>query len=160
MSLEIYTELNQLNQQLNALLGELIAALESEHELLLQPNSEELTETALVKKQLSDHINTIDQQRTQLIKQTGLKNNKQDLTRLSEIACAHVPDFSENWQATEQLIKQCADKNQVNGIIMENNRRNIESRLSILRGQPLSADSYTSNGRKSSGPDTRSLAHA
>lgn len=158
MSLQIYSQLNTLTLELNSLLSELISSLDDEHELLVDQVAEQLLEPAQRKKQLSEQINTVEQKRVQLLQQAGWENNKQGHAALVQVAQNHIAHFADTWETTEELIRTCVDKNQLNGIIMENNRRNVETRLSILRGQPLSTDSYSSNGRKSPRPDSRSLA--
>jgi flagellar biosynthesis/type III secretory pathway chaperone len=159
MSLKNFSQLHQLNQQLKPLLDELLAILEQEHQHLVAQATEDLLATTAVKQQLTEQINDVDQQRGQLLQQLGVQNNKHELDELAATAGQQIDGFAENWQQIELLITQCADKNQVNGIILGNNRRNVETRLSILRGQPTTTDSYTNTGKKSSDPDSRSLAH-
>jgi flagellar biosynthesis/type III secretory pathway chaperone len=158
MSLELFTQLNTLCIELASLVDELLGTLQNEFELLNQQDIENLSEIAVQKKQLSDKIEHIDQQRNQLIAQTGLDNSRDNIVQLLELASMHIKELPDNWRKIEQLTRRCADQNQINGIILGNNRRNVESRLALLRGQPLTPESYSSNGKTTANNKSRTLA--
>ncbi|MFV2059511.1 MAG: flagella synthesis protein FlgN, partial [Gammaproteobacteria bacterium] len=118
---KIQSELNNLHELLN-----------KEKTLLAESDFENITEIAELKKQIISEIEMNDARFKTILKDSndsGSENNVHD------IIIKHIPDCSNLWIEIESLLKICKDKNSINGIILSNNRRQIQQRLSILQGQ-------------------------
>lgn len=158
MSLETYTQLNSLSLELESSLQELSLALDNELQYLQQKDIAAITNIARHKRQLSEKVEYLEKQCISLIAESGIALERNAIAQFIHNAANSVPALVVNWQKIDQLGKLCADKNQVNGMILESNRRNIESRLAILRGQSLTPDSYARNGKTTSTTFSKSLA--
>ena len=158
MSQEVYTQLNTVSIELIASLQQLHSVLKQEHQFLEEKNIEALSAVAENKKQISSNIELLEQQYIKLITQSGIEPAPQNITQFLEMASQSVPELADKWQQIEQLGKACSDQNTVNGIILEYNRRNVESRLAILHGQPLTPDAYSRNGKTTTSTHSNTLA--
>lgn len=161
MSLENCQQLSFLCQQINSQLLELRSVLEQEHELLQSRDMERLEELSQYKHQVSQQIEATERQRAQLVENQGQPYNRQSMETMVEQASQSVPELKQHWDNGMALARDCAKLNQLNGLIVESSKHNIESRLSILRGQPEGNPSYTNQGKRTSTLQTsRSIAQA
>jgi flagellar biosynthesis/type III secretory pathway chaperone len=73
-------------------------------------------------------------------------------------AVGTVPEFADDWQRFSTLIKQCADKNAINGAIVHSKRASITKLLHILHGCGTNASVYGPNAKVSETVATVCLA--
>ena len=107
---------------------------------------------------MSDKIELLEQQYVSLIAQNSDNTEQSDISKLIALAAESRPSIADNWQKIEQLVKICTDQNQVNGIILQSSKRNVESRLAILHGQSQTPDAYARNGQTTHYTNSKSIA--
>jgi flagellar biosynthesis/type III secretory pathway chaperone len=124
-------------------LNELYTLLNNEKDLLSRSDFENITKIADQKKQIITDIELYDARFKKIIKDV---NNSQSDNTIHEFILKNNPDCTSLWIEIENLLKICKDKNSINGIILSNNRRQIQNRLAILQGQPNDILTYGATG--------------
>ncbi len=137
---------NETNTILTTILSDLnnlYTVLNTEKDLLSKSDFENITKIADQKKQL---ITTIELNDAKF--KTALKDQDYGQTEntIHDIIIKCNPDSTSLWLEIENLLKICKDKNSINGIILSNNRRQIQNRLAILQGQENEVLTYGATG--------------
>ncbi len=148
-------------QDIAAYLEELRQTLVKEYEALAAGDPGSMQATAETKQRLSAILEDLEQERLKQLRQAGL-----DLTRTGLMAYLgrhSQPDghpLSQLWQRIETLTRDCERLNRVNGIIIAKQRQRAETALSILKGQVLQPQLYSSQGAAVSAPQSKPIAKA
>jgi len=124
-------------------LDDLHMLLNKEKELLNNNDFENITAVAEQKKHIITNIEVDDVMFKELLKAEDFDNNG---LSVHDIITRNVLDSTHLWVEIEKLLKTCKDKNSINGIILSNNRRQIQERISILQGQSNEMLIYGSTG--------------
>ena len=115
-------------------LAELSIVLDKEYQALAEQDFEKIQQAIVDKEQLSVKIEALEQNRTELQQENGYQPNAQATHQF-------LTDISENgddnlltlWEMITDLAEKCQEQNQINGIIVDNNKRQIAQALSILQ---------------------------
>ncbi len=136
--------INTILVTLESQLSELHSLLKKEKELLADSDFDNIAEIAEQKKQLITSIELDDAKFKTLLSNSESVNNTD--TSIHEIILKDFPNSLHLWVEIENLLKICKDKNSINGIILANNRRQIQQRLAILQGQSNEVLTYGASG--------------
>ena len=136
-----------LLQEIVNYLQQLLVALNKEHKALVDKNIDSIQSISEEKIVLMEHLEDLDKERRNLLDNAGL-----------DITSTGVGDFIQNsnsprapqikalWNEISNISKQCDKQNNINGIIIESNKRHTENALSILQGKPQNTELYSKNG--------------
>jgi len=133
---EMYEAICRLNQ-----------VLEDEYTALCDKNTDQLQATTVNKLDLTDEIEKLEKQRAIL-----LQSRKLPLSNIGMYTFIHQLDngvqasLNTQWSLIEKLIRECEEQNRINGIMVEDQKRYIQSALSILSGKSLITDTYDAKG--------------
>lgn len=147
--LEITSQLRTIFGLLVNRLTEMQALLQQEHLALTKNEIDNITALAKHKEKLSQHIEHQEALRRSLLEKYQLPFGKKSLEMLSR----HVPktitlELLRAWDKVVSLSRDCATKNQINGIVLTHQQRRTQTALRILRGQGEYTEVYSSSGNK------------
>lgn len=124
-------------------LNELHSLLNEEKVLLADSDFDKITHIADLKKQI---ITSIELNNSKLKAILSLNTSDDSEISIHEIITKNIPNNANLWVEIESLLKICKDKNSINGIILSNNRRQIQQSISILQGQSNEVLTYGATG--------------
>jgi len=131
--------------------------LSAEYQALSEKDTETLHETVQRKSQHIEALNRNDQQRSQLLQQTGYGPNSSQWKQLVQQFLHSEPadsDLPQMWQDLKTAAEQCRQQNEINHRVIARSQQFVSKFLTILRGQVEGAGLYNNNGAttpKSSG---------
>lgn len=126
---------NLIENILNIILSELSglhSLLTKEKQLLSENDFDNINSIAQQKKQIITNIEFNDTKFKEMLKildSTGTNKS------IHDIIAENIPGSLNLWIEIEESLKKCKDKNSINGIILSNNRRQIQQHIAILQGQ-------------------------
>lgn len=120
----------------------------SEQKALQQEDYETLEPLIKAKFKASQRMDTIEQQRQQLLRRAGLDAEAATMNRLLEQVTRLQPQslLPKQWRGLLERLQQCADQNRINGVLMEGQRRHIQGSLNLLLGQSGDESLYDAAG--------------
>lgn len=133
---------NSLTRILSELNG-LQILLDKEKELLAESDFDNITEVAEQKKQIITKIEVDNINFKNVLESNNYFNTDQSI---HDIIADNVPSCKSLWIEIESLLKICKDKNSINGIVLSNNRRQIQESIAILQGQTNEVLTYGATG--------------
>jgi len=133
---------NILNKILSELNG-LFILLNKEKELLAISDFDNIAAIAEQKKQIITNIEVNDAKFKAMLKTQDYAATGKSI---HDIITENIPGSVYLWIEIEKLLKQCKDKNSINGIILANNRRQIQESIAILQGQSNEVLIYGATG--------------
>jgi flagella synthesis protein FlgN len=134
----------------------LIRALDEEQEALTGREPARL-ETVLRDKQSQlVELEQASRQRNAVVQQAGYSADRQGVEACVR-ACDVQGSLNALWERLNELVRQCRERNRVNGGIVELSRHHVQRALAVLRGGLPDSDLYTSEGRSVGGASHRSL---
>jgi len=146
-----------LLHEIASYLEQLHAALNTEHKALSENNITDIQTIAQEKIILMEHLEDLDKERRLVLEKAGLNLSATGIEDyFQQSSSTSAPELKSLWETIAHLSKQCEQQNDVNGIIIESNRRHTENALSILQGKQQNTELYTSKGKsvKASGKQT------
>ena len=147
---QLFAHLNELSHKL----GVLAQTLQQEQIALSQNAFTAIETLAQDKETLSTEIEQLERQRHALCKQLNINCEFASIkTFLSAISTTLVARLEQQWDKIISLGKQCADQNQVNGILVAHQQRHTQQALAILRGITGSSEVYSATGSPQQGVD-------
>ncbi len=152
--------LHPVLQDIASYLDELKQTLVAEYEAIAHDDIGKLTSLAETKLRLSEILDDLEQEKLRQLKTAGLDLSK---TGLDDYLCRQ--ENSQNplqglWQRIRTLSHDCQRLNQINGIIIEKQRRRTETTLAILYGRPAESDLYTATGSQQTAATSHTLTKA
>jgi len=143
-------------------LEELRQILIAEYEALSNDDLDALLATAQTKHQLTDMLEQLEQERLTLLKHAGLDLQQTGLMAYfnQHAQTSGNDDLAQLWQRIRTATRDCERLNQINGIIIEKQKRRTESTLALLKGQPTQTELYSSQGESVSHRATTALGKA
>ena len=154
-------DLSLVLQDIAEHLSQLRHTLESEYAALTENNLEHIVQLANDKNRLFEFLEDLEKERHELLLAAGLDFDSNGIMAYLQRNKAQTKDDSTAvWRQIETLTKQCRKQNQINGIILEKNRRRTEKALAILKGQIPQAGTYTASGETCKSQPRHSLARA
>lgn len=149
--------LNEISSYLNQLLN----ALVNEHDALSNNNLPKIESIAQEKIILMEHLEDLDKERRSLLKSSGFDLNSTDLDELFQNnSSPRAPLMKSAWEQISKLTRACDRQNNINGIIIENNKRHTENALSILQGRQQTTELYSNKGTSIKMPKNQTLIRA
>ncbi len=129
-------------------LEQLFHALENEYRALSENDIQAIESIAQEKIILMEQLEDLNKERRALLEAAGLDldaNGIDDFLNSSTIT--DKPKLKTLWNDISNLSKQCEKQNNINGIIIENNKRHTENALSVLQGKQQTAELYSNKGQ-------------
>lgn len=128
-----------------AQVAELTALLQREADALATRDSELMAAIAQEKGHLLAQLEGVARQQQGVIERAGFPAGRAGLAQL--LTAAKSAPLSAAWSELEVQLRTCQSQNQINGQILEANRRQAQQLLSILLGDGASpAELYTAKG--------------
>ena len=142
-------------------LTQLEQTLENENAALLDNDLDRILHAATDKNRLFEFLEDLEKERHTLLLAAGLDFDSSGIMAYLQREPSPVNDETAAiWQQIETLTRQCRKQNQINGIILEKNRRRTEKALAILKGQSSQVATYTASGEACRSQSRHSLAKA
>lgn len=140
---------------------QLSQTLENENAALIDNDLDRIVQATNDKNRLFEILEDLEKERHELLLAAGLDLDSSGIMAYLQ----REPSRANNkttaiWQQIETLTRQCRKQNQVNGIILEKNRRRTEKALAILKGQRSQVGTYTASGETCHSQSRHSLAKA
>jgi len=150
-----------LLQEIVNYLQQLLLALDNEHKALVDKNIDSIQSIAEEKIVLMEHLEDLNKERRSLLDNAGL-----DITStgvgdfLQNSKSPRAPQMKALWDEISNISKQCDKQNNINGIIIESNKRHTENALSILQGKPQNTELYSNKGESIKSSHQQTLIRA
>ncbi|MGM0594024.1 MAG: flagella synthesis protein FlgN [Pseudomonadota bacterium] len=149
MSESAHQMLTTLLQQEHEALSALVETLEREHALITQRQAAELEALASVKESQLNALNGLARQRSELLLRAGVSDDKAGFMSLLQDDTSG--ELAELWQTIERQLHQCQDQNQINGQLLEANKKQAQELLALLLGRESGHNTlYDQQGNTSS----------
>ena len=157
--LEYRQRLADLLQQEQISASRLLATLEQQQQSLVESHPERIEASANASHSCIQELDQLEQKRNALAARLGYAADHDGMEGLIRW-CDYDGTLGIQWRKLLELARRCRDCNQVNGAVVDINRRRVRQALGILRGQQSDAELYGRSGQ--SAPDTlsRPLAKA
>lgn len=137
-----------LLQEISNYLQQLLAALNNEHEALEKNNITSIHNFANEKIILMEHLEDLNKERRVILDDAGLDLTSSGISDfLQNSNSPRSPQMKTLWDDISALSKQCEKQNNINGIVIEANKRRTEEALSILQGKQQNTDLYSNKGK-------------
>ncbi len=154
-------ELSLILRDISDHLVQLAATLESEYNALADNDLDTIIQAANDKNRLFEFLEDLEKERHALLLAAGLDFDSNGIMAYLQRGTSQIKnETAAIWQQIETLTHQCRKQNQINGIMLEKNRRRTEKALAILKGQTPQIATYTANGETCHSQQCHSLAKA
>jgi len=132
----------------------LLQALKNEILLLEKNDIEALEKITQEKHTLTDQIEKNEQQRIQFLTSRSLNPDEPSQWLVSD-------KLTSIWNETKKLSEKAQKQNQINGQVINGNRRRIKTQIEILTtSSPAVGLTYSSSGENVNQNNSKTLAHA
>lgn len=136
-----------LFQEITSYLKQLLNALNSEHQALSKNNFQSIDIIAKEKIVLMEQLEDLNKERLDLLNAAGFDASTESVEEfLKKTNSPRTPLVQSSWKEISNLTDKCEKQNDINGIVIENNRQHTENALSILQGKQQSTELYTNKG--------------
>jgi len=132
----IENKITPLLEDITNYLEQLFHVLETEYKALSDSDLTAIQTVAQEKVLLMEQLEDLNKDRRMLLESAGLNlaaTGINDLFNSSTIT--NKPKLKTLWDSISTLSKKCEQQNNINGIIIDNNKRHTENALSVLQGQ-------------------------
>lgn len=148
MSLNLEGRIAEFLRQEIEQLTRLEGILEREVETIKQRDATALSENTLEKHDVIGKIETLGRERLNLLHKAGISNKKEDIVAY----LSTTPQLDKLRRVVESKLLNCQEKNQVNGILLEKDKQQVQQLLGILLGENVTQDEglYNAKGNTSS----------
>ncbi|VAX12602.1 hypothetical protein MNBD_GAMMA24-243 [hydrothermal vent metagenome] len=154
-------ELSLILRDITEHLIQLAATLESEHSALAKNDLDIIIQAANNKNRLFELLEDLEHERHELLLAAGLDFDSNGIMAYLQRGTSQTRnETAAIWQQIETLTHQCRKQNQINGIMLEKNRRRTERALAILKGQTPQTATYSASGEACHNQQRHSLAKA
>ena len=132
---------------------QLLNVLKNETSILEKNNIDELENITLEKMLLTEAIEANEQQRIRFLSEKALDpaEPKQWLNNNNLVLI---------WQEIKKASEQCQKQNLINGLVINSNRRRVQTQLEILNSAPAAELVYSSSGESVNQRNSNTLARA
>ena len=139
----------------------LMQLLNDERAIISSNDGHALEEIATSKEKLAQEIQASTVICSQRLEQAGYTANNRGLAEYFQ-RCpeTHSKHLKTTWKKLQNLLKECQDKNRINGKLLGNSQRRIKQALSILQGKPVDEDLYGRGGETVQQSTGNTLTHA
>ncbi|HEB87501.1 MAG TPA: flagellar protein FlgN [Gammaproteobacteria bacterium] len=154
-------ELSLILQDITEHLTQLVRTLESEHLALVDNDLDAIIQAASDKNRSFELLEDLEKERHALLLAAGLDFDRNGIMAYLQRGTPRTrSETATLWQQIETLTHRCRKQNQINGIMLEKNRRRTEKALAILKGQTPQTATYTASGETCHTQPRHSLAKA
>lgn len=136
-------------QQEQAALDQFIELLQQEQAALVAADVDKLQSLSELKQQLSEHLNTLAQQRVAQQERAGYSA---DASGTRAWLAAQPPAVGDAWKKLLATAQTARDLNQTNGQLIQTHMQHNQQALSVLMGAANRLDVYGADGQPLSGP--------
>lgn len=157
--MEYRQRLADLVQQEYRSASRLLAELEQQQQSLASLQVERIEASAQASFACMQELETLEKKRNTLAARLGFGPDHDGMERLLRW-CDYDGSLGILWRKLLELARRCRDCNQVNGGVVDINRRRVRQALGILRGQSTEADLYGRSGQTAADPLSRPIAEA
>jgi len=157
--LEYRQRLAELLQEEQIAATHLLAALEHQQQELANAQFDNIEASA---KNTHSHIQTLEgleKKRNALAARLGYAADHDGMAQLIRWS-DYDGSLALQWRKLLELARRCRDCNQINGAVVDINRRRVRQALGILRGQQNDAELYGRSGQTAADTLSRPLAKA
>lgn len=137
---------------------ELKAALIDERDALERRDTARMADAANGKERLVVELARLEESRTRIIGIAGFDGAADAMRALAD-SC-DSPDLASSWERYRGVARDCDTLNRTNGAIIQLRRRQIIDGLTLLRGEPPAAGTYSETGTADTGAGGRALTEA
>lgn len=117
-------------------LKEFVALLETEQQVLLEGNIEQLSALTNNKTQAAHELSKLGSARISDLLARGAKSGNSGITAWLQ---AHIPDCLPVWLSIQQLAEQAQQLNRTNGVLIQTKQRHNQQALAVLQNAAQSA---------------------
>ena len=150
-----------LLQEISNYLQQLLDALHNEHKALSENDLKAVQIISEEKILLMEHLEDLNKERRTLLEQAGLDITSTGIEDfLQNSKSPRAPLIKSLWEDISNLSSQCDKQNNINGIIIESNKRHTENALSILQGKQQNTELYSKKGESIKASHNQTLLRA
>jgi len=129
-------------------LEQLFHALENEYQALSDNNLPAIETVAQEKVLLMEQLEDLNKERRLLLEEAELNLSATGIDNFfNSSTINNNPSLKTLWGSISTLSTQCEKQNNINGIIIDNNKRHTENALSVLQGKQQTTELYSSKGQ-------------
>jgi flagella synthesis protein FlgN len=136
-------------QQEQAALDQFIELLQQEQAALVAADVDKLQSLSELKQQLSEHLNTLAQQRAAQWERAGFSN---DAAGTRAWLATQPPSIVDTWNKLLSTAQTARDLNQTNGQLIQTHMQHNQEALAVLLGAANRLDVYGADGQPLSSP--------
>jgi len=140
---------------------QLMQLLNDERDIISSNDANALENIAASKEKLAQKIQASTVICSQRLEQAGYTANNSGLAEYFQ-RCSETnsKQLKSTWEKLQSLLKECQNKNRINGKLLGNSQRRIKQALSILQGKPVDEELYGRGGETVHQSTGNSLTHA
>lgn len=157
--LEYRQRLANLLQQEQLSASRLLTALEQQHQSLVESEPAQIEANAKTSYNCIQELEELEKKRNALAARLNYSGDNSGMEELIRW-CDYDGTLGIQWRKLLDLARRCRDCNQVNGTVVDINRRRVRQALGILRGQQSDAELYGRSGQSAPDALSRPLAKA
>lgn len=132
---------------------QLLHVLKNETSVLEKNDIDELENITLEKITLTEHIEKIEQQRVKFLTEKSLNPNEPAQWLINN-------KLISIWDNIKKLSEKAQKQNQINGLVINGNRRRVQTQIEILNtSSPASELTYSASGENIKQRSSTTLAH-
>ncbi len=136
-----------LLHEISSYLNQLLNALINEHQALSENNHQSIEAIAKEKIILMEQLEDLDKERRNLLEKAGLDLEATGIKDFfNNSSSPRAPIMKSIWEKISKLTRDCEKQNNINGMIIENNKQHTENALSILQGKQQNTELYSNKG--------------
>ena len=155
--LEYRQRLADLLQQEQNGTRSLLTELERQQQSLANAQPELIEASARASHELIQVLEALEKKRISLAARLGYSGDNDGMEQLIRW-CDYDGTLAQQWRKLLEVARRCRDCNQVNGTVVDINRRRVRQALGILRGQLSEAELYGRSGQTATDTLSRPLA--
>ncbi len=137
----------------------LLSALQDEHEALQQRTASAIDSALTRKTQRLKDFDETERARRQLLRTLQVPDDRAAIGAFLTKQTDNAPALTQRWSRLLSVAAQCRHQNQLNGALVEMQRRQVQRALDVLRGAPEST-TYGPTGTAERRGGSHSLAKA
>jgi len=150
-----------LLQEISSYLQQLFMALSKEHKILSENDIQSVQTIAEEKILLMEHLEDLNKERRALLETAGLDITSTGISDFFQSSKSpRAPQMKALWEEISAFSNKCEKQNNINGIVIEANKRHTENALSILQGKQQKTELYSKKGASIKSSHNQTLLRA
>jgi len=157
----ISDKLSPLLEEITSYLNQLLEALHSEYQILTSNNLDLINEVSQNKILLMEHLEDLNKERLSILKTAGIESDSRSMESFFDNHPEQqIALLKKTWHQISKLTTDCEKQNNLNGMIIESNKRHTENALSVLQGKQQGTELYTKKGSTIKSQNKQTLVRA